>query len=696
MNLLIRAVLMIHLDDAFSIICVSTPQLRTVQGNSAAPLRRKLPVSSGVIGKGKEVLITKYDDDAKLDCDSMIDKYLLYKYAWKVLKQLYNNSSGKYMRKMMTSISNKKLQQKLFILIKTRIKIIKSFIMGCYVGDLNLLKRSWAFTYRKLILHTKKMAVRSELKETANNFRLYKEGLKVFQILKLKMHTVRNIRDPAIIHFRLRGMKCAFEVLQNIILEKKNGIYRWKQMNYSDSSRINSKVKYIHKNDGSRRTYSVLFLKKGIQGLIHFMECSTNNKMIEESGIKFYENKILSKSMKFWRNHQLKNDYDSIGHKIARSHIQFKQMNFFFNQISDSLYFTNSYYLLFKRGRNHYIKKKVKVCFFVWYSYHKFFGKQMKRLKKYKLQQKIKKWMLYTTKIKKREDHNLIIKSKLNSILLRKAWFIFSCTVRKCTLHRLRKDSTIKLYQKNLLRKIFDIFLKIYFDSKSHLTKIEKERVLYLQRKTLIKFILLKNKRIDNRERNLMIGNILQTNKLQRMFRNLVKLYDSKQKYKKENIKIDMNERRMLYLSFQNLSKAKIIKARKHWNVRFLEKAVHQWLMYVKHKMELRKIIDDLKFKYCKKTVNIILKKFKNNFQLFEKEKKTIKLINMKKIKNKFQNFLFYHYSFLNLKIGKSFFFKKSVKPYFAIWKLNSGLRDFELFKQEINEGNNFQCPFLY
>ena len=309
-------------DDDISIILVSHPLSKSFEDYSAASKRRERSSSMlrndqhRAIKKVEEELMTVYDDGVKINSDYMIDKFLLYKYAWKILKQLYDNSSRKYMCIMMTSLSNKKLQQKLFVFLKLRTALKKNLIMGSYIGELNLMKRSWHLLTCKCILHGKRRAMKSELITAVHKYRLSKEGSKVFEVLKGKLYHIKNIRNPAILWANFRRMKCAFNLLRDSTLKNRKQFRRSKEFNrYSDiqskefsrsgSNQLLDKYnvedridKFSFEKKKKRLIFSFSFLKKGFQGLRNFTEYAAMEKETDKLAMNYHRNKILRKSKK--------------------------------------------------------------------------------------------------------------------------------------------------------------------------------------------------------------------------------------------------------------------------------------------------------------------------------------------------------------------------------------------------------------
>ena len=149
------------------------------------------------------------EDGIVTSCDVIVDKFLLNKYAWKVLRQLYINSSGKYMRVLTKTIRYQKSAGILLTVLKSRVEFKKLLILGCYYGETKFLERSWYQFICKYIIYRDRLFFSQRVNDTAFMYKLQKEGTKFIQILKKRLNYQQNVKRPAIEHRRLRQLKLA-------------------------------------------------------------------------------------------------------------------------------------------------------------------------------------------------------------------------------------------------------------------------------------------------------------------------------------------------------------------------------------------------------------------------------------------------------------------------------------------------------
>ena len=668
-------------DDDISIIMVSNPLSETVEDYGALESRQ---YSSSVLYKNQyqpnrreeEELFTVYDDGVKIKSDYMVDKFLLYKYAWRVLKQLYDNSSRKYMSLMMTTISNKKFQQKLFVFLKLRTILKKNLIMGSYIGDLNLMKRSWQLISWKFILRGKRRAVESELTTAVDKYRLNKEGSKVFEILKCKLYIIKNIWNPAVIWINFRRMKCGLNVLRNNILKNKNCFRRSKEFNkYSDSQSKESSDgsfqllnKYIvqhndHKssleNKKNHIFFSFLFLKKGIQGLLNFTEYAAMKKEMNKLAMNYYRKKILRKSIIFWRNYQSNKNFDA---------------------------------MVDQKRKNDFFLKKIKKFFIRWFNSHKNYKNQIEKLNYFGKKKILKQWKILVLERKSLRYNIYSTKLKLNSILLFKAWNCFFLIIKKRTLHRSQKTKADALFRKNLLRRIFDIFWKISVDKECLIRKFWNLKVSGLKKKALLRLFSWKCDSENYRARSKIINEIFMKNEVRRQF---CYLFELSKKNKIDNVadrRIELNKRRKLYFLLENALNSKYKKAVLYKNVRNLKHAVHQWTIYLsiigsnnEHK---KQSVKKFKWQCLQKFQKMVLKRIENKIHISEKEEQIIQSIETEKIRKVFNEFIFHCNSSKKLRIGDSLYLNKNFSPIVNYSEFDFRLNIItDLTKPEIKKG---------
>ena len=672
---------MMDFDDDISIIMVSNPLSETVEDYGALKSRQ---YSSSMRCKNQyqpnrreeEELLTVYDDGVKIKSDYMVDKFLLYKYAWRVLKQLYDNSSRKYTSLMMTTISNKKFQQKLFVFLKLRTILKKNLIMGCYIGDLNLMKRSWHLISCKFILHGKRRAVESELITAVDKYRLSKEGSKVFEILRGKLYNIKNIWNPAVIWLNSRRMKCGVNLLRDNILKNKNCFRRSKEFNkYSDSQSKESSHgsfqllnKYIvQQNDDNlspenKKNYiffSFLFLKKGIQGLLNFTEHAAMKKEMNKLAMNYYRKKVLRKSIIFWRNYHSNKNFDAF---------------------------------VDEKRKKDFSVKKMKKFFVHWFDSHIYYKKQIEKLNYFGKKQILKQWKILVLKRKSLKFKIFSTKLKLNSILLLKAWNCYFLIIKKRTLHRSQKTKADTLFRNNLLRRTFNIFLRIFVDRDCLLHKFWNLKVLGLKKKALLKLFSWKCESKNYRGRGKIIKKIFMKNEVRRLFCYLFELSKKNKIDDTADRKIELNKRRKLYFLLENVLKSKYKKAVLYKNVRYLKHAVHQWTIYLsiiggsnEHK---KRSVINLKWQCLQKFQKMVLKRIENRIHLSEKKEKIIQSIEREKVRKVLKKIVFHCNSAKKLQIGDSLYFTKNFRSIVNYSEFDFRLEIMtDLIKPEIKKG---------
>ena len=85
--------------------------------------------------------------------DIMVTKFLLFKHAWKILRQLYMAASAKKMLMTMGALGTSKSLSKFLILLRRRTEFTKKNILGKCIGESKCLRRSWNNFHRHSLQH---------------------------------------------------------------------------------------------------------------------------------------------------------------------------------------------------------------------------------------------------------------------------------------------------------------------------------------------------------------------------------------------------------------------------------------------------------------------------------------------------------------------------------------------------------------
>ena len=93
--------------------------------------------------------------------DIMVTKFLLFKHAWKILRQLYMAASAKKMLMTMGALGTSKSLSKFLILLRSRTEFTKKNILGKCIGESKCLRRSWNNFHRKIESQNREITINS-------------------------------------------------------------------------------------------------------------------------------------------------------------------------------------------------------------------------------------------------------------------------------------------------------------------------------------------------------------------------------------------------------------------------------------------------------------------------------------------------------------------------------------------------------
>jgi hypothetical protein len=151
-------------------------------------------------------------DEAELqrirDNDIMVTKFLLFKHAWKILRQLYMAASAKKMLLTMGALGTSKSMSKFLVLLRNRTEFTKKTILGNCIGESKYLRRSWNTFHRKIDSHNREVMINSIMNEMVKKHYFRKKCIKLFRNQRTRRY-FKQATVGAVEYSTLRRLKKA-------------------------------------------------------------------------------------------------------------------------------------------------------------------------------------------------------------------------------------------------------------------------------------------------------------------------------------------------------------------------------------------------------------------------------------------------------------------------------------------------------
>lgn len=140
--------------------------------------------------------------------ETMVTKYLLFKHAWKILRQLYMAASAKKMLMTMGALGTSKSMSKFLVLLRNRTEFTKKTILGNCIGEFKYLRRSWNTFHRKIDSHNREIKTNSVMNKMVKKHHFREKCSKFFGNLQIRRH-FKDAIISAILYSTLRMLKKA-------------------------------------------------------------------------------------------------------------------------------------------------------------------------------------------------------------------------------------------------------------------------------------------------------------------------------------------------------------------------------------------------------------------------------------------------------------------------------------------------------
>jgi hypothetical protein len=177
------------------------------------------------------------------DCDIMVTKFLLFKHAWKILRQLYMAASAKKTLLTMGALGTSKSMSKFLALLRNRSEFTKKTILGNCIGESKYLRRSWNTFHRKIASHNREVMINSTMNKMVKKHCFRKKCGKLFRSQRTRRH-FKQATVSAVEYSTLRRLKKA-------MLELK--VHAWCHSKSSTGDRVGGcsqlkRAKMLHDN----------------------------------------------------------------------------------------------------------------------------------------------------------------------------------------------------------------------------------------------------------------------------------------------------------------------------------------------------------------------------------------------------------------------------------------------------------------
>jgi hypothetical protein len=142
------------------------------------------------------------------DCEILVAKFLLFKHAWKILRQLYMAASAKKMLLTMDALGTSKSMFKFLVLLRNRTEFTKKTILGNCIGESKYLRRSWNTFHLKIDSHNRKVMINSIINKMVKKHYFRKNCCKLFRYQKTRCY-FKQVAVSAVVYSTLRRLKKA-------------------------------------------------------------------------------------------------------------------------------------------------------------------------------------------------------------------------------------------------------------------------------------------------------------------------------------------------------------------------------------------------------------------------------------------------------------------------------------------------------
>ena len=709
-----------------------SPVLRNAPGNSVPSAKRKLSyilpdeedkhiniVQIGMESEREKQEEEKesmhpYTGDALAGRYRMVDRYLLYKYAWKLLRQLYINSSARYMRILVNDISDKRREQKLFSTLRARTEFTKRRILGIYIGELKILKRSWCLFFSKFVAYRQEMTFNLNAKRIVDSYYLQKEGYKVFSLLRKKVLYQQTIDRPTSDYFEVRSLRnalfslrCHAHACRGDIREdareyggeghsrvdgvgdrgglpshegrsakRRSGHY----CSLRETRVIDTAERFCVSRDqliDSTHYLNASYAQRGIRVLLDAVASNREKRDFEEFAVNYHAEQGVVNVMRIWlrlRDENIKEDERMI---VACSHayLNMKKKAVLFwvkakSSLSNIRSLDNSSTCRFNGNT---IQKSMRK----WRSLYSTVKSQYSNYTRGKAHCLSKGFEKFKSKIDKHKIYDLTknstIRMKLLAFRVSKCWMVLTATVRRRALRRKNRIAALKFRDRSLLRRTFEVFSSMVSGSVAALQYVRNNIIVRYQRRIIRYLYDNKVGRADGRKRNLLLSAHAVKKSMLRIFQFLQKLAEAAAKARETKKRIRSNERRQSEIFFEVAAVAQMERARAHRHSHHLATTFQEWLALTdernRKKRTLEGVIRTCASSLLEKSFRYISWRLRCLINL--KERQTIANIAMsgRSTREGFQNFLRLHSLVQAVKVGDKCYFLRTCGQAFCSWR---------------------------
>jgi hypothetical protein len=189
--------------------------------------------------------VNQSDMTGLLECEKLVNRYLLFKYCRNILQHLYTISSTRKMAIVVQFVHNANTLLKVLKRMKSRARIMIGIIVDNHVGELKFLRHSWAFFYKKACHVRLRLSFGLEAMRDANSYVIFKEGSRLFRLLRVKVEKRRREKGPAEMYCRIRQSRKAMAVLKLVVTSKDNALEFDYKKNKEETMSIMRRAKQI-------------------------------------------------------------------------------------------------------------------------------------------------------------------------------------------------------------------------------------------------------------------------------------------------------------------------------------------------------------------------------------------------------------------------------------------------------------------
>jgi hypothetical protein len=168
--------------------------------------------------------VNQRDMTGSLECEQLVNRYLLCKYCHNILQQLYTISSTQKMGIVGQFIHNANALLRVVKRMKSRAENMIRIIIDNHASESKFLKLSWAFFNKKACHARLRLCFGLQAMRDANSYVFFKEGSRLIRLLGEKVEKRRRGEEPAKIYCRIRQLRKAMAVLKLVVTSKENTI----------------------------------------------------------------------------------------------------------------------------------------------------------------------------------------------------------------------------------------------------------------------------------------------------------------------------------------------------------------------------------------------------------------------------------------------------------------------------------------